>query len=768
MGQQQHSPTRSAMRGLHSQSMSNLTSSHRYDSSIRASPSQPDINRNSYSRDPNRSSRSRMSPDPNRKSYTQTQMEPNRSYNRSPTHDSTRSGYGRMSESESYSPSRSHTRSPTHNSHRISDIDPGRSYNSPLPPIPGPSEKSSSSSFATELYSTGRMSENTFPSDHSESDEDEDKSLPPIPPKHQVVAAQPKDNFKSSYTQRLLDASTISTDTEKSSFFGHSDFSATSAGSYMRHRESKMQNKFQDLEEPAADTAERQELLQQLFEENNKTKHPNFFKKIMGSKREGASQSLDDQIFGSSVAKMAELGLADNDDIPFGASASHHFQNPRSRSSSPTPPVPIDSPLTALQRTKTLGPQERSARKSRALEDDCTLILQPHKAISSLNSNEIDPTHVKRYNIDATPLKHVDKYIMKLPIDRFSTLEDIVADRIQKKFTTELELLRAIYCYLTTKFTIKLPQTEKLSTKQGPSASTLNDIMHSKRCTQHQLTWIFHIMASYLDIDTEIVLGRFKRPFEYDPNNTSQDAKASLELNHSWNSVLIDGEYRLIDVAMANPTNPIVQQELDVKSESSIQDIMNFYFLAKPLDMVYTHIPLHIENQHIMPPIDPIMQMELPAVYPSFVTNKLRLYKFNQAVFRLVDYEIIDFDLEIPMNYEVKCLMIPFDKNANNTIEALVQIYWKRGRRIAKIKSILPPRCAFAFASVYGRDITTPLNNMNSSTGSNHSAAAPIDQNDEFSLLLSVPAFHKGNKQKHTTLQLLSIMHLLKHSNVVC
>ncbi|ODV84625.1 hypothetical protein CANARDRAFT_24025 [[Candida] arabinofermentans NRRL YB-2248] len=587
-------------------------------------------------------------------------------------------------------------------------------------------------------YETSSSSANTsYTQRPADSDDDnQEDSPPPIPPKHELQTSTIKGLKHSS--RFALDSSTLSTDTERSSFFGHSDFSATSAGSLMRHKDAKFQLKLQDLRENGPNTPERKDLLQNLMDDSNKTKHPKLLKKFLGGGNKlKTSPSLDDQIFDSSISKLNGLSLGDS--MPLGASASTNLnefsdklqnspikqmqQLSRTSSRESTTMGPND-----LKRTKTLTGSDRSMRKARVLQEECYMILQPHKAISSLNTNETIPGYSKdkKLNIDSTPLAHVDKYVGKIPNDRFTSPIEIATTKISQTFNTNLEQLRAIYIYLITRYDIITINNEKLSTKQSPSESTISDIVHSKRCSSHQLTWLFYIMAASLNIELEIILGNLKSPF--DPNMTVITAahpnNAKLTLNHSWLSIPINGEYRIIDPAMGNPTHP-TNVDLNLMNHHVVKDNINFYFLTKPMDVLFTHTPIHTDHQHVTPMIDPFVQMSLPPLYSPFHICQLRLYKFNQSLFRLNDYEVIEFDLEVPQGIELRCLIKSNDSQRDH--ESLCQVYWKKGRRLAKIKGTLPGFCSMGFTCVYAR----------------YCGTSPVNDTD-FAMVLSIPCFHKG------------------------
>ncbi|VEU20920.1 DEKNAAC101858 [Brettanomyces naardenensis] len=603
--------------------------------------------------------------------------------------------------------------------------------------VPSPKSSPSYSAENSDLFSLKHQSysysdfEDQKLDDIAKTDEELLRQLPPVSPRSRYDSKRfsesqnslnsPNRSMHSSYVQQLLDLSTSSSDTHNSSAFGYSDLSATSAGSYMRHRESRRQQ--QQRSQQNMSEADRQLLFSRMFNDQDGAKHPNFFKKLLNGDKP-QRPSLDEQIFQTSQEKLASLSLKDSQSS-FGGGPG---------GSSDVPDESCSQDDIELERVKSLTGNDRAHRKSRALGEDPELILQPHRFISSLNKNEVASNMKRNYGLDSTPLAHVDRYIDQIPPDRYNSLEEIVRKRIDEQFNTNLEKLRAVYTFLTTRFELTEPSGERLSTKIMPDGDNLPDILYSGICTPHQLTWLFFLMSRALRMESEIVLGYFKRPFLYEEEDFGDD-KGLLTLNHSWVSVLIDGEYRLVDVSLGNPTNSIITADLAISDSNTLEDHFNFYFLAKPLDLVYTHVPLHVDNQHIVPPLDPLAQLALPPLYPSFVNYGLRLYKFNKAVFRLQDFEVIDFDLEIPPDFEVKAMVQPLDTANCKSEKSFIQTHWKSGRRLSKIKTILPADCSIAFICCYGRPTSCDQEDTDS-----HTPSSDYD----YSLLLSVPCFHRG------------------------
>ncbi|GMM29555.1 Cyk3 protein [Martiniozyma asiatica (nom. inval.)] len=517
----------------------------------------------------------------------------------------------------------------------------------------------------------------------------------PLPPKHNDLS---QTKFKSSYVQQLLD-STLSIDTQNSSYFGHSDFSATSAGSFMRHKEMEFESRLHNAIGQQDENSTRAKL-NDILERNEKGKQGSFLKKIIGQKSQ-QGPSFDDLVFLSSVEKLSVME-PNNDKF-----SSSVFESVKNNDSSDS----LD-----LQRTKTLDGTERAKRTKRVLEEQPDIIIKPHKCISNINDDEEGIVSNSYVNFEEVNYEYVDNWINNLPFDDQIIPQDVVKNFINKKFTTDLERARAIYMYLTTKFTIYETIEEPLSVKRMPGFQKISEIMKNQRCTSHQLVWIFYLMAVNAGLEIEIILGHLKYPLQLD--QTLSNPKTKLTLNHSWICMDVNGEFRFVDPTLGNRTN-----QLSTKSIWNPNTASDFYYLTKPKSLLFTHTPRHIDQQHVTPPIDPMAQLSLPPLYPAFHFSGVKLHKFNTSMFHLRDFDVYQFELEIPNDLEICAHFRPSDHNLP-VQNALSQIYHKNGLRIANIRGILPKGCPSGFILVLARE--------------------DKEEEDGWELLTSIPAFHTG------------------------
>lgn len=517
---------------------------------------------------------------------------------------------------------------------------------------------------------------------------------------HKLTVPKQSKKFNSSYVQQLLDSSTLSTDTGTSSAFGHSDFSATSAGSYMRHKE-EFESKLQAMVSSTNTSNQTRQTLNEIIERNEKRKHPKIFRDLLGSKEE-PGPSFDDRLYLSSLTKMSQMSFDES------------IMTDYTLASSKSMPTPIPS---NLKRSKTVSGAERAKRSQRVLKEQPDLILKPQETISHVNYEERDTSSRKiSYSLDSVDLRQVDNYIKKIEHNPYTTPQKFTIEKILNTFTNQLEISRAIYSYLTKNFSLIKRKDERMSTKKMFESEKISEIMHNCACTPHQLTWIFYLMADCAGLEVELVLGYLKHPFVL--NETITDAKKRLIINHSWISINIEGEYRFIDVALGNPTNELSKNYPDIWDPHTNWE---FYFLAKPFHIVNTHSPRYIDQQHIVPPIDVVAQLSLPPLYSNSIISGVKWHKYNSSIFHLKDYELYDFELEIPSSYIVQGKFTPYDDTFETT-DCFVQVYFKNDVRIAHFQGIMPKSCPAGFIYVIGKN----------------------EFSKKWNLLLSIPCFHQG------------------------
>lgn len=466
------------------------------------------------------------------------------------------------------------------------------------------------------------------------------------------------------------------TDSENS-FALMSDFSATSAGSFARHRYAQS---FTDSLErsrssryfPDGSTFDSQSLSDKGstdLKNSNNGKMGDLLRRLIPT---SSSSSLSSPLKSTSynnlpkLPSIQNLNISDNNEAKDWITVKSH-----------------------INRSRTLTKYEKHPRYMRALEDHRDLVLHPQDSIySGLNTNEVKlggkPGMV---NVMLTELNC--EYIDEMTRKRCNktgnaSLSSWARMNFSARYKTALDVLRGIYIFCTEKFELI---DDNSTTDFTCEPHNLDQVLHSQYCTPYQLTWLFKKLANTLGITCEVVIGFLKTP---DSNNYE------FKFNHCWLRVLVNREWRFVDVILGNITNPIhefVNNEPAKKGDDS-------YFLVEPLDFIYTHIPPREFEQHIVPSIDQLSAIYLPLVFPSFFKNDIKLYNYSTALSYLEDTEIFECSIEIPNDVEVFTSVVVSGVDQSKEHEfgqmelSLSQIKKhksKSGRRIAILKAVLPP-----------------------------------------------------------------------------
>lgn len=216
-------------------------------------------------------------------------------------------------------------------------------------------------------------------------------------------------------------------------------------------------------------------------------------------------------------------------------------------------------------------------------------------------------------------------------------------------------------------------------------------VIQMRRGCSEEVAVLVAEMCTAAGLHAEIVRGYLKTPGEV-PDGTDH-----VRPNHWWNAVVVDGCWRIMDCSLASPTNPKRSQY----SSASSQIAENGFFLARPMEICYTHIPLAYEQQHICPPIATDVLLALPCSCPPYFKHGLRMLDFDTSAMRIENLELahvqftVDSDIECVAEVEVRAYTHDVDgdtfESGDLTItRALAQADWVGGQKRYTIKAHLP------------------------------------------------------------------------------
>ncbi|RCK56403.1 Cytokinesis protein 3 [Candida viswanathii] len=316
-----------------------------------------------------------------------------------------------------------------------------------------------------------------------------------------------------------------------------------------------------------------------------------------------------------------------------------------------------------INRMNSLTSHDKQNRTKRVVRQDGGLIIKPLDYISEINTNETVGTDEK-LDLQNVQYSRVDAFVLNYDLSH--DLNEFISDISTKFHYKVIDQVRGILTHLC-KFEIIEEPSKILQVKPK-----LAEVQSAGKATIYQLNYIFKKILDALRIPCEVVLGFWKKPNEFYHNE-------QYVVNHCWLSVLVDNNFRIMDIY--NFKTPSV---CNLRQERTNE----FYFLAEPLSVVSTHIPCIIDLQHVMPPIDPNIAFYLPRTYSGFYKSQLSFKNFNNALTRLHDLEVFELELSILDDIELFTL-VKTSKVTSNEL-SLCQVKWVHHKRIAKIKAVLP------------------------------------------------------------------------------
>ncbi|ODV67926.1 hypothetical protein HYPBUDRAFT_156641 [Hyphopichia burtonii NRRL Y-1933] len=431
-----------------------------------------------------------------------------------------------------------------------------------------------------------------------------------------------------------------------------SELSATSAGSFMRHKQDKqLQNadykmrglslneedeEDKDDEDEARDQMPDRGLMESMFEDKKK---PSLFKKFL-NKRKGVDNYLgmDDEMDWATLK-------------------------------------------TDLNRMNSLSTHDKQLRTRRIVREESSIIIKPLDYIGEANVNEtteqVDDADQVISDFENVSFKKADKFISAF--DSKIDINELITDISVKFNSSKVNQIRCVLMHLC-KFRIIEEPNKIMQIKPK-----LAEVLYKGEASIYQLNYLFKKILDALRIRSELVLGFWKKPNEY--YHIEQ-----YVINHCWLSIAVEGRIYMMDLYCFKNGSVF-----NLKNPSP--NFNEHYFLTKPMCLVSTHIPPNIDLQHVIPPVDHSIAFHLPRQYSGFHRNRLHIRNFNTALTMLKDLEIFEFEIDIPTDVELFTLVKTAKLTTNEL--SLCQVFWKKNDRIAKIKAVLPEKESIGVLQVF-------------------------------------------------------------------
>ena len=282
-----------------------------------------------------------------------------------------------------------------------------------------------------------------------------------------------------------------------------------------------------------------------------------------------------------------------------------------------------------------------------------------------------------------TNLQLVDKsarFVNSLP--PMTNPTSLAQGYVCRPYRSDVQRLRSIFTWISEKVAWEEDYEGDVDTRR---------VLQCRRGTTQEVAFLVFEMCQAVGLSCEVVQGYLKPP----------DELPSLETmprpNHWWNYVVCDGEWRMMDCSLASPTHPL--RSLYSTSHSAAAE--TFYFLARPTEACYTHIPMEDSHQHLVPNVDPAILLALPCALPPYFRNQLHLTNYSTALLYIEGLELMHITIAAPADTEIVAEVTArgfardldgdrFESGEITTKRALAQAEWRNGVKLIHVKAVLP------------------------------------------------------------------------------
>lgn len=338
-----------------------------------------------------------------------------------------------------------------------------------------------------------------------------------------------------------------------------------------------------------------------------------------------------------------------------------------------------------INRSNSLSKIERAERRDRCHIQDHPALNPVDELYESIEGDEgADGNPVMdTLNYQSINLTQVDKNSRFInEASPMTTAISLATTYVCRPYRSDVQRLRAIFTWVSEKIVWEEDFEGEINTRE---------VIQSKRGCAEEYAVLVMEMCLAVGITCEVVRGYLKVPGEI------TDAHLTPRPNHWWNAVLVDNEWRMMDCCLASPSNP--KRSLYSTLGSTVAE--PWWFLTRPSELCWTHVPEHHEQQHIVPPVAHEILLNLPCVCPTFFKDGVEMVDYNTSATRIEDLEMVHLKMNVPGDIELvaevetrafsqDCDGDVFESGEVVKTRALAQAEWYGGVKRYTVKALLP------------------------------------------------------------------------------
>lgn len=338
-----------------------------------------------------------------------------------------------------------------------------------------------------------------------------------------------------------------------------------------------------------------------------------------------------------------------------------------------------------VNRSNSLSRNERSERIERCQMMDYPVVAPVDSLLEAAEGDEGADGMPVLYPTDfqAVNLQLVDKsarFVNSLP--PMTNAASLAQGYVCRPYRSDVQRLRAIFTWVS----------EKVAWEEDFEGDVdARRVIQMRRGCSEEVAVLVSEMCLSAGLHAEVVRGYLKSPGE------TIECDSNPPPNHWWNAVIVDDCWRIMDCSLASPTNPKRARY----SSTGCQIAETGFFLARPMEICYTHIPSNFQHQHICPPIAPDILLALPCASPSYFRNCVQMIDYDTSLLRIENLELVHIQFTVPADIECvaeveSCSYARdadgdvFESGDTTTNRALAQAEWVKGQKRYTVKALLP------------------------------------------------------------------------------
>ena len=296
-----------------------------------------------------------------------------------------------------------------------------------------------------------------------------------------------------------------------------------------------------------------------------------------------------------------------------------------------------------VNRSNTPGPSERQERADRCHMMDHPVICPVEELCTDRQGDEGtegQPVY-QPFHLSNPSFSQVDKgarCITSLP--NMITAAVLATNYVCRPYRSAVQRLRAIFTWCSERVSW---DDDVILHGYDDAYTDTRRVIQTKRGSSREVSALIVEMCTAIGLHAEQVRGYLKAPGE------GLDLDAVTRPNHFWNAVLIDNEWRILDASIASPTNPKRSQY----SSLSISIAEAWYFLARPSEICWTHVPCDAQQQHMVPPVSPDVLLALPVTCPPYFRLGLSMHVYDTSIVRTEELEVCTLSINVAPDVEI-------------------------------------------------------------------------------------------------------------------